>query len=221
MPNAFDPSGARPINRIVETVARPDAAAGSKPKRDFGVSDAMAVIAGIALATWGGSRLVVNLVQQAIWLCRTIADYKTPLYVRAPQLWRQQIAMAWSTVLWYAFQVFEVLVLSMTLSFLLMRLRPPRPPIRDLLRQPGTVAGLAVTFGYFWVTGWLHRLFFGRIIDQCATAVAVGLTVAVAWLILALCRQWAAEPGWVDRMGRLIGAAAIAVGLLAFAQFGI
>jgi hypothetical protein len=204
-----------------ETVTRPDAASDSKRRRDFGVSDAMALVAGAALAIWGGSKLVVRLVEQAIGLCRTIMHYNTAFYSRRPELWRQEVVVKWSTVLWYAFQVFEVLVLSLTLTFLLIRLRRPRPPLRGMLRQPGTVAGLAVTFGYFWVTGWLHRLFFGRIIDQCAIAVAVGGTVAVAWLLLAMSRQWAAEPSWVDRMGRLIGAAAIAVGLLAFTQFGI
>jgi hypothetical protein len=80
---------------------------------------------------------------------------------------------------------------------------------------------LAVNFGYFWVTGWLHRLFFGRIIGQCAMAVAVGGTVAVARLCLAMSRQWAAEPSWVHRMGRVIGVIAIAVALVAFARFGI
>jgi hypothetical protein len=90
-----------------------------------------------------------------------------------------------------------------------------------MLRQPGTMAGLAVTFGYFWVRGWLHRLFFGRINFECGTAVAVGATVALAWALLALSRRWETEPSWVDRMGRLIGAAAIAAGLLAFTQFGI
>jgi hypothetical protein len=204
-----------------ETVTRPDAASDSKRKRDFGVSDAMALVAGAALAIWGGSKLVVCLVEQAIELCRTIMHYNTTLYLRRPELWRQDVEMRWSTVLWYAFQVLEALVLSLTLTFLLIRLRPPRPPIRGMLRQPGTVAGLAVSLGYFWVTGWLHRIFFGRIIDQCAIAVAVGGTVAVAWLFLAMSRQWVAEPSWVDRMGRLIGAAAIAAGLLAFTQFGI
>jgi hypothetical protein len=204
-----------------ETVTRPGAASDLKRKRDFAVSDAMALVAGAAVAIWGGSKLVLSLVEQAMGLYRTIKRYNTAFYLRRPELWREEVAMAWSTVLWYAFQVLEVLVLSLTLTFLLIRLRPPRPPIRGMLRQPGTVAGLAVTFGYFWVTGWLHRLFFARIIDQCAIAVAVGGTVAVAWCFLAMSRQWAAEPSWVDRMGRVIGAAAIAVGLLAFTQFGI
>ena len=43
----------------------------------------------------------------------------------------------------------------MTPSFRLMRVRQPRPPIRVLLRQPGTIAGLAVTFGLIFVAGWI------------------------------------------------------------------
>ena len=93
----------------------------------------------------------------------------------------------------------------MTTVFLLMRVRRPRPPIRALLRQPGTVAGLAVTFGLILVAGWMHFLFFGRLIDGTVTPIAVGGTVALAWTCLALVRRWEAEPSWVDRMGRLLG----------------
>jgi hypothetical protein len=203
------------------TETRSDRASEPRLKRGFGVSDAMAVVAGAAVATWGGSKPFAILLEQATLLCRTILSYNTPRYARVPGLWRHQAESHWSTALWYAVQVLEVLVLSLTLSFLLMRLRPPRPPLRDMVRQPGTVAGLAVTFGYFWVTGWLHVLFFGRIIDQCALAVSVGGTVAVSWLFLMVSRLWTAEPSWVDRLGRLIGALAIAVALLAFTQFGI
>jgi len=204
-----------------ETVMRPVSAAEPTGTRNFGVSDAMFLIVGAALAIWSGSKVVVNLAEQCIELCRTIAAYNSAFYVTRPQFWRERVAIHWSTVSWYGFQVFEVLVLSLTPAFLLVRLRRPRPSIRAMLRQPGTVAGLAVTFGYFWVTGWLHRLFFGRINFHCGTAVAVGATVAVAWALLALSRRWETEPSWVDRMGRLIGAVAIAVALLAFTQFGI
>ena len=102
-----------------------------------------------------------------------------------------------------------------------MRVRRPRPPLRALLRQPGTVAGLAVTLGLIWVTGWLHLLFFGRLIDGTVTAIAVGGTVALAWACLALGWRWEAEPSWVDRMGRLLGTMAIAVGIMAYSVFGI
>ncbi len=204
-----------------ETVARPDAPSEPKRKRGFGASDAMALVAGAAIAISAGSKLVVTLVEEATSLCQIIMCYSSGFYMRGPERFRLDVAMTWSSVLWYGFQVLEVLVLSLSLTFLLMRLRPPRPPIRAMLRQPGTVAGLAVTFGYFWVKGWLHFIFFGRIIDECAVAVAVGGTVAVAWLFLGASRLWAAEPSWVDRMGRLIGGTAIAVALLALSQFGI
>jgi hypothetical protein len=92
---------------------------------------------------------------------------------------------------------------------------------RTLLKQPGTVAGLAVVFGLLWVTGWLHRTYFGRIKYVTTTAIAVGATVVVAWAFLALSRKWEAEPSWVDCTGRLIGVAAITIGLLSLTVFGI
>ena len=127
----------------------------------------------------------------------------------------------WSSVLFYGLRVFEFFLLGMTPAFLLVRLRRPRPPIRALLRQPGSVAGLAIIFGQVWVTGWLHRLFFGRLNDPTVTAIAVGGTVTLAWALLALSRKWEAERSWVDRLGRLLGVAAIVTGAVAYSVFGI
>jgi hypothetical protein len=45
--------------------------------------------------------------------------------------------------------------------------------------------------------------------------------VALAWTCLAAGRKWETEPSWLDRMGRLLGAMAITVGVLAFSVFGI
>jgi hypothetical protein len=189
--------------------------------RKFSVSDGMLLIAGLALAIAGGSKAFETLYEQCILLCQVIADYNNPRYVGRPEFWTERIASHWGSVVWYGFRVFQVLLLSMTPAFLLIRFRRPRPPLREMLKQPGTVAGLAVTFGYFWVTGWLHRLYFGRIGFHTGPAVAVGGTVIVAWAILALSRQWESEPSWVDRMGRLIGATAIVVAIVAYAKFGI
>jgi len=197
---------------------------GTTQGRRFGIYDAMISIGGMAILLTYGGKDFSSLLQQLTGLCRAIAAYCGLVSARPsgpPQLLMRYMADYWGGVLWYGVQASELLVLIMTPVFLLMRVRRPGAPIRAMLRQPGTVAGLAVTFGYFWVTGWLHRLFFGRINFQLGTAVAVGGTVAVAWAFLAVSRQWETEPSWVDRMGRLIGATAIAVGLLAFTQFGI
>jgi hypothetical protein len=115
----------------------------------------------------------------------------------------------------------QTLVLTAAPVYLILRARQPRPPVRDLLRQPGTVAGLAVVFGFVWVTGWLHRLFFGRLTDAIVPAIAAGATVALAWAGLALTRSWESERSWVDRLGRLLGATAIATGAAAVSLFGI
>ncbi len=204
-----------------DTVTGPVPAAEPIPRRSFGVFDAMILIAGLALAISGGLRLFANLSEFFIYLCRTIAAYDSALYSKHPERRRFLIWEHWTMVLFYGFQLLEVLIVSMAPAFLLIRLRQPRPSLRALLRQAGTVACLAVMFGGIWVSGWLHRLFFGRISLQTGTAIAAGGTVAVAWAFLALSRKWQTEPSWVDRMGRLIGVMAIAVRLLAFMKFGI
>jgi hypothetical protein len=207
-----------------ENATTPFPAAETTRGRKFGVYDAMLSIGGIALLLASGQHQFLRLLQQFTGLCNTIAAYYG--FIPAgpygpPQFLMESMANYWSSVLWYSVQASELLILVMTPVFLLMRVRRPRPPIRALLRQPGTIAGLAVTLGLIWVTGWLHRLFFGRLIDGTVTPIAVGGTVALAWAGLALGRRWEAEPSWVDRMGRLLGAMAIAVAMIACSVFGI
>jgi hypothetical protein len=189
--------------------------------RRFGLSDSMVSIGGIALVLTYGRYEFVSLFWQIVYLCRAIAAYFGFIsWGRSPFLMKD-MANFWSSVLWHGIQVSELLVLIMTPVFLLMRLRRPRPSFRTLLKQPGAVAGIAVALGLIWVTGWLHYLFFGRINSGTVNAIAVGGTVALAWACLALSRKWEAESSWIDRMGRLLGATAIAVGLLALMKFGI
>jgi hypothetical protein len=97
----------------------------------------------------------------------------------------------------------------------------PRPPLRALLRQPGMVAGLAMAFGLFWGTGGLISLFPDRFDSMNAAPSAIGGTVAAAWGALALSRRWEPEPGWVDRVGRVLGCAAIGTELLGLVVFRI
>ena len=100
-------------------------------------------------------------------------------------------------------------------------MRQPRPPLGTLLRQPGTVAGLAMVFGLFWGTGGLLWLFPDKFDSMIAAPTAVGGAVVIAWIALALTRNWKPEPGWVDRMGRILGCAAIGTALLGLVVFRI
>jgi hypothetical protein len=103
---------------------------------------------------------------------------------------------------------------GMTPAFFILRLRRPHPPMRVLLRQPGTVAGLAMVFGLFWGTGCLLVLFSDQVDSMTAAPAAIGGAVAAGWGILALSRQGQSERGWVDRLGRVLGCIAIGTGLL-------
>jgi hypothetical protein len=114
----------------------------------------------------------------------------------------------------HAFQLAEMFLFSMTPAFFILRLRRPRPSLRVLLRQPGTVAALAMVFGLFWGTGALLALFPERVDAMTSAPAAIGGAVAVGWGILALSRWWEPERGWVDRVGRILGCIAIGMGLL-------
>ena len=208
----------------VEYTSAPVPAAEKIRGRKFGVYDSMMSIAGIALMLAYVKHNAIILLEQLMGLWNAIAAYLgviSPMPYRTRQFLMKSMEIYWSTALWYGVQAAEQMILIMTPVFLFMRVRWPRPSIRALLRQPGTVAGLAVTFGFIWVNGWMHRLFFGRINDGTAAAVAVGGTVLLAWTCLLLGRKWEAERSWLDRIGRILGATAIAVGTIALSVFGI
>ena len=125
--------------------------------RRFGIYDVMVLIAGVALLFAFENSKIRKLIQQFVELWKAIAAYfgflpASPYW--PPQFLTKAIATYWSGVVWYGVQAAELLILVMTAVFLLMRVRQPRPPLRALLRQPGTIAGLAVTLGLIFVAGW-------------------------------------------------------------------
>jgi hypothetical protein len=186
--------------------------------RRFGLSDAMILIAGTALCLAGGMPLFGLLSDEAGRLWAAIVTNRVHLIASPTAFWRGTHDHLRNTV-WYGFQVAETFLFGLWPTFLILRLRQPRPPLRALLGQPGTVASLAMIFGLFWGTGCLLLLFPERVDSMTAAAIAVGGTVTAAWVILALSRSWESDPGWVDRLGQLLGCAAIGtavVGMLVF-----
>ncbi len=92
----------------------------------------------------------------------------------------------------------------LVLAVVLIRLRRPRPPLRALWRQPGFAACASP------VVGFAVCLLASLVIPESPVASKVfgGGLVAVgplSWLILRGTRTWRAEPGWIDRLGRVIG----------------
>ena len=104
------------------------------------------------------------------------------------------------------------LLLGWTIAWALIRLAPPRPPLRRLARQPGSVAcGVALLVGGVEVImQWLTLLnadLMSSLVSDGAARLSAEIAPAVlgAWATLRLGGCWRAERGWVDRAGRALG----------------
>jgi hypothetical protein len=93
-------------------------------------------------------------------------------------------------------------------AFLILRLRRPRPPMHSLVRQPG-FAACAAPVGCYLAALPLSLLGpfvpAGEVIEF-AGQILVAAATPLTWFFLAVTRRWAAEPSWIDRLGRILGA---------------
>jgi hypothetical protein len=117
-----------------------------------------------------------------------------------------------------------------TMALLLLRFTPPRPRLRRLVLQPGTAAcaaaalGLitsAVDFGLSTLWWWLlrnermpiERVAYHSIDYLFQAAPRIAVAIGAVWIILAASRRLHAERGWIDRLGRLLGALWVAMAI--------
>lgn len=98
-------------------------------------------------------------------------------------------------------------LIGLTLAMICLRLMRPRPPLFVLLRQPGFVACLAAPLG---VVTFLEVNYVG---GDVRPVPMIAVLTLVAWAILAASRRWEADPGWIDRLGRLAGAGCLTLAL--------
>jgi hypothetical protein len=122
---------------------------------------------------------------------------------------------------------------SIGVALLVCRLRPPRPSLRRLVRQPGAVAmacvglmlllnaatmlaGHALNAGLdrVWPPTPMPGATIATISNEYSLMFAtteVGLVIAACWLLLAAVGRWRAERTWIDRLGRGLGVCWIVV----------
>lgn len=107
-----------------------------------------------------------------------------------------------------------------SLALIVARIRPPRPERRRLFRQPGLVATSTAMLAVIAESIWLIAQSISRNEPLRLSVAFMGcmhfcaFSVAGGWLTLALGGRWRAEPDWVDRGGRLVGAGWLGVLLL-------
>jgi hypothetical protein len=114
---------------------------------------------------------------------------------------------------WTTINLASFVAASWTISVLAIRLVPPRPGFRRLMRQPGTVACLivaiviAVKALYCGVIGAVAPPIKPNWFETLALqSGSFGAAVCVAWLMLLLSGRRLPEPSWIDRLGRALGA---------------
>jgi hypothetical protein len=122
------------------------------------------------------------------------------------------------------------LVAPWTILLLVLRMRPPRPRCRQIWRQPGMAACLAVLVGWFWTVfplllalnvAYVARSRRSITPDDWAQKyladelfIYVGLAVGATWLVQYASGRWRKPADWIDRMGVVVGALWIVIGLV-------
>lgn len=134
-----------------------------------------------------------------------------------------------------AIPVSSILLLCWTAAVLLLRLLTPRPPRRHLWCQPGFLACVGAVFVFAWklvcigllvasqvVTAgfaWTSTLRYGDVVQEITMMLLtprgnVGGSVLLVWLVAWASSRCRSEPSWVDRAGRVLGAAWVCISLL-------
>lgn len=94
------------------------------------------------------------------------------------------------------------LLLGLMVAQPLIRLRRPRPPLAQLIRQSGfftclicivMVGGLVLILGNWWFSA-----------VGLSVSLTRGILLILIWPLLGL-PPWSAEKSWVDRLGRAVG----------------
>jgi hypothetical protein len=107
------------------------------------------------------------------------------------------------SIVMFSFTPLYCFLFAWTLAFLVMRLRKPRPPLRNLVKQPGMVACEVLLSGM--ILTFCLALNEGYQLLASVTVISTAFAIPVAWTSLALRGRWAAEPSWIDRLGRGLG----------------
>jgi hypothetical protein len=174
--------------------------------RRFTLSDAMILVAAMAVclavaarqAGWYG-RQVLRIVRHFDQKISEVpndqngAEYRSYLRTeRNKDLFRATLKLNYMVNVPFPF----ILFLSPTLVWL--RLRKPRPPWGDLMRQPGAIACMGGVLTALLVP------FLGIVFGGSWFVLSFAI-VPISWLALVASRRWQSEPSWLDRAGRIMG----------------
>jgi hypothetical protein len=174
-----------------------------RPHRRFGLGDGLILMAALAftLATLRGMGWFAR------FPTRIASWWEISLELLRQRSWTQPFESRGQVASLLAAQILEEIfvgllssvLLGLTLVQPLLRMRRPRPPFREVIRQ----SGLAACLG--WVIGTLIavNLSLDLGVDP-RYGVLLASALMLLWPLLGVF-PWRMEPSWIDRLGRAVG----------------
>jgi hypothetical protein len=120
---------------------------------------------------------------------------------------------------------FNSLIFTFTPTYMILRVRQPRPPLRHLFWQPGMLTSLIVLFYHFillfcfLVSYLIHSILYLSLYPLFGgpgPPYVPGFLVASGWLAAKLMGRFRPERGWVEWLGRALGLGWMAAGILLY-----
>ncbi len=169
--------------------------------RRFGLGDGLILVIALGIA-FERFRAQGWLPQDALWCWQAFAQ----LTGLSPWMWggltRQQVMteLEGRSIALFL-ELFCPVLLGLMFAQPLVRLRSPRPPWRQIIRQPGFVACLLGILVVAIVLPMGPSWFSLVALSLWSTRILIGLMI---WPLSTL-KPWQAEASWVDRLGRAVG----------------
>jgi hypothetical protein len=169
--------------------------------RRFGLGDGLILVGALAISL-ERFRALRSIPQHAVWCWEAVAQLtgSSPSW-RWPLSRQRVIALLPGQVSVLLIELLCPVLLGLMVAQPLLRLRRPRPPLEQVVRQSGFVACLMGIVALAVVLA-MGDLWFSL------TALSLGSTrVIILLMIWPLCAlaPWRAEASWIDRLGRAVG----------------
>jgi hypothetical protein len=174
--------------------------------RRFNLGDAVVVIFGLALSlerlnsTGWFDRAAVDLA----WCGETISQlagwsaWKTPFATRRELM----VQIASRLIDLVLVQLVCGVVVGLMVAQPLLRLRQPRPPRHQLIRQSGFVASVVSMWAVLLVFAIVGNRWYSNFVLALGFVRCIG--AFLLWVVLGL-PPWCTEASWIDRLGRAVG----------------
>jgi hypothetical protein len=179
------------------------------PCRRFTILDGMILIAGVSLWFVQTRRLLGDFAYEQLRVQPSVASNGL----------NTSFAVSFFVLSFYW------LVVMLTPTYMILRLRQPRPSLPNLLWQPGMLTSLVVLFCLsielfcFLVSYLIHSILYlslNPLFRGPGPPYVPVLLVACGWLAAKLTGRFRPEHGWIEQLGRSLGLGWMAAGILLY-----